>query len=363
MNFPLWHKLFGKKKQYLGIDIGAGTVKIVELDTSAAGPSVQIMALAPVPQGVMQEGQIKNTDALSAIIREIVSKNGVSTQYCVSAVDGQQIFNRFLDFPVMTKEEVLEAVKWDAEKYIPYSPDACYIDAVILPNEAGAQTMKVLLIAAGKEIIDTHVEVLQKAELTPVAIDFGPLALGRVLLDKAMKGTTVVLDIGAGSAKMTFFKGQAIALSRTLPFDGNRITKLLQDELGLDWQEAETFKLRQHNLLGSTQVDGKLQHFHTMTVFLLNDMKREINRSLEYFQMQHRDEDIENVVFTGGCSLMHGLRDALLADLGLGGKQADLTEILDSSPSYDKKYLQSVSPLFATAVGLALWEKSKCTIR
>lgn len=350
-------KLFGLEKRHFGIDIGTGSIKLVEVENRGTQPLLKVLTSVPVRQDIFQEGNISNPQVLSDLIRETVSKSGVSTRYCVSCIEGQHVFNRFINFPLMSKAEVLEAVKWDAEKYIPYAPEECYMDAVILTGEPEAREMKVLLVAAAKELIDTHADILQRADLQPLAIDFGALALGRALLGQKIQENSVILDIGAGSTKMTFYKGNAIAFSRTMPFGGNRITRLIQEQFGLHWEEAEHYKVRQQELLvpreGETEEVAQVRNLVRLAV---NDVKREINRSLEYYQMQNQADVLSQMVFTGGGSLLPGLKELLLADLDLRPVAVDLSQIVDYGHAFDKAYLQSVSPVFGTALGLALWE-------
>jgi type IV pilus assembly protein PilM len=347
-----------RRKKHFGIDIGTDSVKVVEIEGRGERPLLKVLTSVPLPQGIYRDGEIGNRQALSDVIGELVMKSGISTPYCVSAIEGPNVFNRFINFPVMSRTEVLEAVKWDAEKYMPYSPEDCYLDAVILGNGTGAQEMKVLLVAAGKEMIDEHMETLLKADLLPIGIDFGALALGRALLDRNTQENSVILDIGDGSTKMTFFKGRAMAFSRTIPFGGNRITRILQEQLGLSRAEAENFKKHQQELLvpkvGETAETEQVRNHLSLA---LNDIKREINRSLEYYQLQNHDEALSRIIFAGGGSLLPGLQEALLMDLDLHHVTADLSKVVDYTPSFDQTFLQSASPVYSTALGLALWEE------
>lgn len=352
-------KLCGCKKRHFGIDIGTGSIKLVEVGGRGGKPSLEVLASTALPQDMYQDGYKGNQQALSDAIRELAVKSGISTPYCVSSIEGQNVFNRFIRFPVMSKEEVLEAVKWDAEKYLPYAPEDCYMDAVILAGEPGAREMKVLLVATGREVVDVHVELLCKADLQPVAIDFGALALGRAVLDRQMQSHSVILDMGAGSSKMTFFKGPAITLSRTIPFGGNHITRVLQEERGLSWKEAEDFKIRQKELLIPLEGETEgLERARSLIHLIIKDLQREINRSLAYYQRQNQDDVLSEMIFTGGGSLLSGLPEMLLADLDLRHVTVDLTRNFDGGSVFDKRLLQSVSPLFGTALGLALWEEN-----
>jgi type IV pilus assembly protein PilM len=350
------NKLFNLQKKHFGIDIGTGNIKIVELESQREKPLLKVLTSALLPQNIYRDGNISNREALGDAIRELVRKSGISTPYCVSAIEGQHIFNRFINFPVMTKREVLEVIKWDAEKYIPYAPGDCYMDAVILHGEPGAREMKVLLVASGKEVIDAHVELLCKADLIPVAIDFGALALGRALLDQSIKHNSIILDIGASSTKIIFFKGQSLTFSRTMSFGGNWITHIIQEQLGVSWEEAESFKIRQKDLLFSRDDEtGKGERVRNILTLAVNDLKREIHRSLEYYQIQNQDDGLSQIIFTGGGAMLRGLQEMLLTDLDLSHVSTDLSSRIDCGSVFDKTGLLSASPIFSTALGLALW--------
>jgi type IV pilus assembly protein PilM len=176
------------------------------------------------------------------------------------------------------------------------------------------------------------------------------------MIAPAQRGGCAVLDLGAESSNLTLFRGAAIAFSRTLSFGGNQITKLLQAELGLEWQEAESFKTQQV-VVGKSRNDA--DSLSTMITLTMQELIREVRRSLEYFQIQHRDEIIEQIYFTGGGSLLSGLREYLAAELGMQIGNVELTHKFMLPPSFDAGYVKGIAPVYMMAFGLALWEENR----
>jgi type IV pilus assembly protein PilM len=86
---------------------------------------------------------------------------------------------------------------------------------------------------------------------------------------------------------------------------------------------------------------------------LLDNIVLEIQRSIDFYHVQFRGEQIRKVVLTGGGSLMPGLQPYIASYFDV--------EILMDNPlghiHYDPRVfngLTEMAPRFATAVGLAL---------
>ena len=58
-----------KKDQLVGLDIGSHSIKLVEIDYGKQGRVLRNFGIAPVPQGSVVEGSIKDMEAVSGAIK------------------------------------------------------------------------------------------------------------------------------------------------------------------------------------------------------------------------------------------------------------------------------------------------------
>src|SRR5690606_36698059 len=171
---------------------------------------------------------------------------------------------RVIEVPKMSDGELLDNMKMDADRYIPFPPSEVEMDFKALrelPSDPDSPNMEVLLAAAQREIIDLHVQVLQDAKLDPRAIDVEPLATARALTHPLTTKTTApgestpgangleeevdyndvsaILNIGAGGTEISILRGDILVFTRTVPTGGNAMTQALVDTLGLAWSDAD----------------------------------------------------------------------------------------------------------------------------
>src|SRR5690606_11085355 len=91
---------------------------------------------------------------------------------------------RNIHVPRMTGQELDEAIKWEAERYIPFRIVEVMLDYFVLDNpedvEEGGQ-LEVVIAAARLDEVTQQVEYLKQAGLEPYVIDVKPFSLLRSL--------------------------------------------------------------------------------------------------------------------------------------------------------------------------------------
>ena len=235
----------------VGIDIGSSLIKAVEAKLGKTGIQVTGLAIAPTPEGVLENGVVTNPAALGSAIKKLLNENGIKAKQCVSAVAGQSsVVLRVIEVPKMTRDELKETMKWEVERHVPFSPTEVIMDFQPLerPNQAAdAQNMEVLLAVAQQDMINGHVEALMSAGLKPMAIDVEPLAAGRALIELSENGTqqenVAVLEIGAVNTTFCIFENGMLTFPNPpLPVAGVNLTRAISETLNEDMELAERLK-------------------------------------------------------------------------------------------------------------------------
>ena len=109
---------------------------------------------------------------------------------------------------------------------------------------------QVLLAAAPTERVLAHLAMLESARLTPVALDIGPAAIGRLLA--ALHGSDVgqsvaLLNFGAGKSYLTVIWGRRLMLDRELAFGEDMLASAVAGALELPPDTAAQL-LREHGI-------------------------------------------------------------------------------------------------------------------
>ena len=379
-------RLFNPQVEAAGLEIGTNALKVVDIKAGNP-PSLTAVAMRPMPPGLIQEDQVVDAQGLADEIKALFEDAGISKKSVVTAVGNRQAITRNIQVPKMTLQELDEAIKWEAERYIPFPIDEVVLDYYVLDHpediEDGGQ-LEVVIAAARLDLISQQVDYLKLAGLEPVVVDIKPFSLLRSLrgsllgehLNKTtLTGTSyteageigVVLEIAASNTTITLVRGERVLMNRNIGVSGDDFTAAIQRSFGLDFDTAEEVKLDYGTATIPTEdeeellnFDAKREQFSPSRVYealrpVLVDLTTEIRRSLEFFRVQAGDANISRVYVIGGGAKLRGLPEAIGDALGFRVELGDpwLTVTVDPN-RFDTQYLVKTAPEFAVPLGLAL---------
>ena len=173
--------LFGRKRSSIGLDIGSGFVKVVEVDHSGDQPEVVRVAMRPLLPDAIVEGEIMDYGLVSDTVRGLFQETGLKGADVVTAVGGHDVIIKKIEMDRMKESDAREVIRWEAEQHVPFDIKSVEIDFQILnPHDDGLQ-MEVLLVAAKRELVDNKVALLQDAGVAPRVIDVDAFALHNAL--------------------------------------------------------------------------------------------------------------------------------------------------------------------------------------
>lgn len=379
-------RFLNPKTEAAGLEVGTSALKVVDLKSGSI-PSLSAMGMRQVPPGLVQDDLVVDPDGLAEEIQALLEEAGVKHRYVVTAVSNRQAITRNIHVPRMSLQELDEAIKWEAERYIPFPIDEVVLDYFVLDNpedvEEGGQ-LEVVIAAARIDLVSQQVEYLKLAGLEPVVIDIKPFTLlrslrGSLLGERLTKTTLsgpqytdgdevgVVLEIAASNTTITLVKGSRVLMNRNIGVSGDDFTAAIQRAFGLDFDAAEDVKLDYGTAALQTEQDEELlnledrkEEYSPSKVYealrpVLVDLTTEIRRSLEFFRVQAGDADIDRMVLAGGGAKLRGLPEAIGDALGFPVDLANpwLTVNVDEN-RFDPEHLRKLGPEYAVPLGLAL---------
>ncbi|AZI42720.1 type IV pilus assembly protein PilM [Deinococcus psychrotolerans] len=379
-------RLINSKPVAIGVEIGTSSIKVVVLKPGSP-PVLQHAVMVPTPIGSMRDGLVIEPQAVASELKRLLAQYRITTKYAVTAVPNQQAVTRNIMVPKMDPKELKEAIKWEAERYIPYPIDDVSLDFDVLDDIPGANDdgqMEVVIAAAPTEAIARQVEVLRLAGLEPTVIDLKSFAtlralrgnlLGEHLTKSTLTGTNytegnevaLVMEIGASSSVISLVRGDRMLMARNINVAADDFTTALQKAFDLDFSSAEEIKIGYATATTPTEDEEDLLNFDMAReqysparVFevvrpVLGELITEVRRSMEFYRVQSGDIVIDRTFLAGGGAKLRGLAPAISDALGFRVEVASpwLTVQTDQA-SVDTGYLQTNAPEFTVPLGLAL---------
>lgn len=364
--------LLRPRVEALGLEIGTSNLKLVEL--SGNPPALRGLAIRPTPPGAIQEGSIVEPGALANDLREMLGELRTRKRYVVTAASNLSVITRTLQVPKMPLKQMEEAVRWEAERYIPFPIDEVVLDYSFLDSHEtvpDGEQMDVVVGAARQETVASLVETLKAAGLEPVVIDVKPFA-GLRTFEGRLKGTdrepiTLFLEIGAESSALMLTRGERLLLNRIINLSGKDFTAAISKAFNLDPVAAEdakknyglaTIPTEDEDLL--LDFDAERERFNPARMYdairpVLVELTTELRRSLEFFRVQVGDLGVDQGFVAGGGSKLRSLVPLLADTLGIPLEIADPWQGIQIDKSkFDLDYLKGLSAEFTVPIGLAL---------
>jgi type IV pilus assembly protein PilM len=346
---------FQRSKSIVGLDIGSSSVKVIEVAVKPRGLELLSLGVAPLPAEAIVQGAFLNSGAIVDAIREALSAAGTSTRTVATAVSGHSVIVKKISLPTMTREELEESIRWEAEQYIPFDINEVNLDFQILQSGDTEGQMDVLLVAAKKDLIDDYIHVIRDAGLQPAVLDVAAFAMANAweASSEASRGEVVALvNIGAQTVNINILSDGVPAFTRDVSTGGNAYTEEIQKALSVSWDEAERIKLggdaRQESQEVVPQEVEQAMRSVTDTVI------GEISRSLDFFAATAADSRISKIVLAGGGSRISGLDAAFQGKTNIPVERLNpLARMLPSS-RFDPEVLQDLAPSLAVGLGLAM---------
>ena len=343
--------IFGSKDA-IGLDIGSSYLKVVQLKEKKGGYELEAFEALPLPPELIVEGSIIDSLRLVDAIKELLKKAKIKTKNSVIGIAGHAaVIIRRIALPEMPEEELSESIKFEAEQYVPFDVEDVSIDFQILgPKEEPGQ-MDVMLVAVKKDIINEYTSVVKEAGLNPIVVDVNAFTLSNmyeVNYEIEPDRNVALVNIGANTINLNILKGADSVFTRDSSVGTNIHTEALQKEFSISFESAERIKM------GGTVEGVSEEEAQAIMASSSDEVVGEISRSLDYFRSTAFQEDIHEVVLSGGGALIKDLPSLLTERVGLEVKLADPFKNINIPSKFDIAYIEDVACMASVAVGLAI---------
>lgn len=200
------------KAPVIGMDVDRGAIKAVQVSRSGDGYTLRHVGYHRLPEGVISNGEVADTELLSREIREFWDLHEFKGKSVILGVSGNNVIVRFVDFPRLSPEDLESALGFQAEEHIPMPMEDVVLDHIVLgPSAENPDDDHVVLVAAHREMIGGYTDAVRSGGLKPVGVDVKALALTRSTLPESLfddEDTTLLLDIGTEFSNLVVVQGQ-----------------------------------------------------------------------------------------------------------------------------------------------------------
>lgn len=349
----------------LGIDIGASSIKVVQLRKKGGKAILETYgALALGPYAGVEIGRATNlqaekiTTALNDILREAkttTKKGGVTIPF-------GSVLMSVIEMPVIDPKQLAQAVPIEARKYIPVPITEVSLDWTVIPKEEEKQDNQeedktkpelrkikrqdIMLVAIHNDTLREYQEVVKKVGLDANFFEIEIFSTIRSVLDKNIK-PVMIFDMGASTTKLYIVERGIVRASHTINKGSQDVTMTISTSLAVPPEKAEIMK----RTIGWSKAPEHKELADTISL-TVDHIFSESKHVITNYQSKY-SKSIEKTILVGGGSAMKGFIELAQANLETPVELADPFSKVEA-PAFLNEVLKKNGPEFAAALGIAL---------
>lgn len=347
----------------IGVDIGFSSVKVVQIKAEQGRLILETYGeIATGPYGDLAVGQAINLNNEQAVtlLNDLFREANVTTRVGAVAIPMRSSLLVTMEVPEVSEKEMSQVIQLEARKYVPVPISEVALDWWVIPKKideeitiptrerASLKTkmVEVLVAAIHKDTLTQYDAISRAANLETRFFEIETFAAIRAGLGTELSATAI-LDLGAGTAKMTIVDYGIVRVSHTINKGAQDITTAVSRSLGVSFAKAEEIK-RKVGLLERVGEENIAPTVSPMIEYIFSEVNQVI---LDYQRKYSRS--VNKIILIGGGSLLAGLPEVakgLVETPIVLGKPFDRVE----APPFLTDVLVEAGPSFATALGVAL---------
>ena len=387
-------KLFGGSKNCsIGIDFGTSAIKIVEL--SRKNQKIRLENYGWVDLGLLNpssirglassESQVSYNKKLQKYLEKLIKSMRLSSDEAYISLPGFSGLITVIEFPDMASEELEEAIRFEARKYIPISLDEIALDWEIVgsrdnpenlkkenneekgvsikaeekaspwnkdlgsilkgPDKSSAMRNEILLVAAPKSEVMRCGNIVKESGLSVKNVELELFSLVRAMINND-PGCFLVIDIGARITNIILVENGMIKVNRNVEGGGNEVTNVIADSLNISKQRAEELKKENKDLLNNKEM--------SLVIPVLDMIINESGRIISAYKAKKGETGrIDGIILSGGSSKLKGIDTYFSQRIGIQTSVGNPWRKIEYNEKI-KPFVEKMGTSFSIALGLAL---------
>jgi len=323
----------------LSIEIGNSTTRICEMDYRVKEPKVHKYFCIPTPAGSIEDGFVTEKQDLALAIKKVIAENKIKTKQVVFTVTSGKIVTREITMPVLKPNQIGNFVKANASDYFPIDLSSYEIAHVVLgmdSSEEGNEKLRVLAIAAGRDLIVGYSNFAMACGLRMVTIDYSGNSVYQIMKTECAESTKLIIKVEDNNTIATIISNHNLLLQRNIAYGFERAVQAYMDMAdAYDMRPFDAFMqmtgrsfikpilnektrmIERDEVLNETEEESEKRKRITTT---FSQLVSNLSRVIELYNSRGAKEPITEIVLVGMGAEIAGLRVLLTNELRIQTK-------------------------------------------
>lgn len=213
----------GKKICPIGIDLGSGYLRMVQLGKNGQELFLQSAALCQKPNEIEFQTPAWQHWAIETT-RELIRENDFKGKAVVTALPSDDLFIDPIKIPRSSLDRIDDIIPQKLQKRLPFPVEnALFQHIAIDPGEKnGSETVDVLTVSTNRELVNRHLAIYEKAGLNVAGISIWPVAMVKSFMSFFCRRqneqdiVAILINVGTNHTNVVITRGENLLFARVM---------------------------------------------------------------------------------------------------------------------------------------------------
>ena len=367
--------------RFLSIEAESTQIRVGEVEISGRKGRMLQCFCVPVPQGSVEDGQIRDTKGLGELLRQQLNERGIRTKKAWFVTGATRIASREVQIPLVKKSRIQSIIEANATDYFPIDVTKYVMSYIILgiTGEKGKKgeeaeqkkaadqerQYRLMVYASPKAISTAYYEFAQSAGLTLSGITFTGNTVYQTVQEEYTSGAHILIKVELENTGISIIRDGKLSFQRNINYGMESAVETIRSfpQFGDRLEVQDALQLLSEKKWIYPSLDGQIGEEPDTVKSEVTESLRylvgNISRIMDYYISRNGDVNFESIVLCGMGGQVQGLAELLTQELGQ--KVELLTKIVRYSvPDTNKNeglflYIAVMDPVKS---GLNLMEKT-----
>ena len=235
----------------IAVDFGSDQLKLLQVELDGHMPRLVAAGGRTVPYEIRQDRD-QRAEFTAGAINDLVREGGFKGKRAIASIPSAMTFLQHVRIGGDDLHSVNERIADELRGQLPVDPSRLVIRYVDVGEVSmnGARRREMICMAAGRQAVLHHIDILRRARLSAVGMHGEPVAILKAYSHLFRRPgdetiTTLFVDLGYRTTKVLIAHGADLVFAKQIQVGGEHFDRQFAEELGVDLEEARLRRRRQ----------------------------------------------------------------------------------------------------------------------
>ena len=324
--------------RFLSIEAESTQIRVGEVEISGRKGRMLQCFCVPVPQGSVEDGQIRDTKGLGELLRQQLNERGIRTKKAWFVTGSTRIASREVQIPLVKKSRIQSIIEANATDYFPIDVTKYVMSYIILgiTGEKGKKgeeaeqkkaadqerQYRLMVYASPKAISTAYYEFSQSAGLTLSGITFTGNTVYQTVQEEYTSGAHILIKVELENTGISIIRDGKLSFQRNINYGMESAVETIRSfpQFGDRLEVQDALQLLSEKKWIYPSLDGQIGEEPDTVKSEVTESLRylvgNISRIMDYYISRNGDVNFESIVLCGMGGQVQGLAELLTQELG-----------------------------------------------